>query len=116
MMTSSFLAVIEVLPVEKHAALVAGDARTADLLPSGKGQVNIVKILGDKAVPVVICIEDSCWLICHTGFTIGSHAYSGDQELKIHQANSALSGSICRKGSISWGWSAGSRHAWWGCV
>ncbi len=94
---SNFLNTIKTLPSEKYAALIEGDARTADFAPSGTGRVRIIKILGDKAVFDVTC-DDNCWVIYNSGLVSGWHAFSGDREVKIHQANLAFIGVNLPKG------------------
>ena len=54
---------------------------------SADSNVNILKILGSKAVFDVDCKEDNCWFIYNSAALKGWKAFSGSQPLPIHKAN-----------------------------
>ena len=49
--------------------------------------VDIVKIIGSKAVFDVDCKEDHCWMVYNTAALNGWKAYSGSERLQIYKAN-----------------------------
>ena len=49
--------------------------------------VDIVKIIGSKAVFDVDCKEGHCWLVYNTAALNGWKAFSGSERLQIHKAN-----------------------------
>lgn len=60
--------------------------------------VNVVKIIGSKAVFDVNCEDDHCWFVYNTAALKGWRAFSGSTSLPIHKANLGFIGLQLNKG------------------
>lgn len=60
--------------------------------------VNIIKIIGSKAVFDVDCDDDNCWFVYNTAALRGWQAFSGSTQLAIHKANLGFIGVKLSKG------------------
>jgi hypothetical protein len=57
-----------------------------------KNDVEIVKIIGSKAVFDVDCQEETCWFVYNAATLNGWKAYSGSEQIPIYNANLGLIG------------------------
>lgn len=63
-----------------------------------QNRVEVVKIIGSKAVFDVDCADENCWMIYNTAALKGWEAFSGSTPIPIHKANLGFIGVKLSKG------------------
>ena len=76
----------------------AKDYSNNPYINEANNSVNIIKIIGSKAVFAVDCREDNCWFVYNTAALKGWKAFSGSNQVPIHKANLGFIGVKLNKG------------------
>lgn len=87
--------------IEKAALIESSDPGDYSESPRTYGSdnnVDIVKIIGSKAVFDVDCTDESCWLVYNSAVLKGWEAFSGSTRLPIYTANMGFVGLKLNKG------------------
>ena len=79
-------------------SLDQGDIADSPKIYHEDNEVEIIKIIGSKAVFDVTCREQSCWFVYNAAALDGWKAYAGPQPVSIYKANLGLIGVKLPKG------------------